>query len=223
MKNTKSLLKLIIGIILFIVVSTISHELGHYLISQKFYNKPTLHYKSISNSVANKIIPLQDSLRFVGGLSHIKKQDLRNRITKYRKEKVMTKLGGPLSNIIIGTIGFVCLILLNSKKHFELTRWIFMFATLFWARQFFVFPMSIFFYLKNEQVPLGDEEYISEYFSLPFFSMGLCLFLISTIILSISFLKFFNKSEITTWFISGIIGGSIGIILWFYILGPRIL
>lgn len=223
MKINKLHLKLVLGIILFIIVSTISHEIGHYVISKMFYNNPSLHYKSTRNSVVNKIIPLQDSLRFVKGLSHIKKQDLRNKIKKYRKEKVLIKLGGPLINMIIGTIGFLCLILLNSKKHFELTRWIFMLATLFWARQFFIFPMSIFFYLKNGHVPLGDEEYISEYFSLPFFSMGLSLFLISTIILSISFLKSFNKSEITTWFVSGIIGGSIGIILWFYILGPRIL
>lgn len=222
-KKIKLFFILTIGFILFLIISTVTHELGHYFISKKFHNNPVLHYKSTSNIVGNKIIPIQDSLRFVKGLSELKKQDLRNRITRYRKEKVLTKFGGPLINILFGTLGFVCLLLFKSKKHFGLSRWFLMFTTLYWARQIVVFPMSIFFYLKNGKVPSGDEEYISEYFSFPFFSMGLILFLVAALIITFSFLKHFNKSERRYWFFSGLVGGTIGIILWFVILGPRIL
>ena len=117
-------------------IGTLSHELGHALPGYYYGLNPTINYQSTSYAPTGGVI---------------------------RYNPLYTKLGGPLSNMLIGSIGLL-LLMLRRKKSDELmsTTTAYMLLALFWSREVIILLISL---LSNTSY--SDETKLSMLLELP--------------------------------------------------------
>lgn len=191
-------LKLFFGFIVLIIAITLLHESGHYLAAKAYGNQPDFHSNSVSYNSFYKVKPSIDSLKkFHSILSDEVYMRLSKRLMQHRKESFVITLAGPVTNMLIGTIGFVLLFVCSRKKNFEMLRWILMFITLFWVRQLLMLPPILYdYFTENESGYYKcDEEELSNLRFLPMYTFGLIFFIAGVIMIAIPMFKFFNFNE----------------------------
>lgn len=186
--------------ILCTIAGTLLHESGHYFMARLLGHDSTISYNYTH-------------------LLNTEKQPLTN------KEYFLFTLGGPLQTILTGTIGFLFLTGSYKKSRLpdtlSLLQWFFVFLTLFWLRQIANLAVLISCYLvKGEFSHAGDEINIDDYLSLPYLSVNLITAVTGAILLSIIFFRYIPPTQRITFIVSGLLGGSLGFILWIYLLGP---
>ena len=149
-------------------------------------------------------------------------------LSSFMSDGFKITLGGPIQTILTGSLGLAFLIRRRKKiriNEIRLIDWIAIFLSLFWLREVFNLVHSISFKVlfQDQSYFGGDEKYISEYLKV---YPGTIPIILGIIGLAISMFVIFGvlpKRIQFPFIISGFIGGIIGFILWFKILGPIII
>jgi hypothetical protein len=197
--DIKLCIYLILGFILFTVVGTLSHELGHYVIAKFQGCNPSLHY---------------------GFVTYHCDENFQN--------FAPATMGGPLQTVITGSIGFILLILYRKSflmaTVLNFRQWILIFITLFWLREAFNFLGGAFIYfLRGEYPSSGDEIRLALYFDLPYLAILFPLALTAMAILTYVIFKIIPLQQRLTFMIAGLIGGLLGFYLWLVLIGPVVM
>lgn len=185
--------------ILFTVIGTLSHELGH-----KFAGT-IVGIKSYVNYCSTCIISVSQEVN--------------------KSAVFIFTLGGPLQTMFTGFVGFL-LIYFRRVQFWQTDRlsawqWFLVFVALFWLRQAFNFAIELIDYFNTGSViSNADEVKIAEYLSLPNLSLSFVSALIAILGLTHIFFTFIPTKQKFTFVISGLFGGLFGFYLWFTLLGP---
>lgn len=221
--------------IVFTIVGTLSHELGHYAAGKLSGLNCTIHFASchclspadefrinFAKDLKNKY-KSKDSIP-----SHLWLEYQANVKSMPSIDRTWTIIGGPLQTISTGMIGIICLLVRKKKypsKIFNGKDWFLVFLSLFWIREPFNLLLSVIKKLifGSSSFFGGDELNISNGFNLwegtiPILmgSIGLaiCLFVIFKIV---------PRPYRWKFIVGGLIGGNLGYLFWMKLLGPIIL
>ena len=225
-------ISLAIGFILFTVLGTITHELGHFTFAKLLGHEASISYNKthwIDDTDLHRFDSIYDrySSEIAKGVEYPAKKEFEDMIMKSSRDSLLISLGGPLQTMLSGTIGV--LMLLRYRKYFSAStklnfkQWLIIFISLFWLRQIFNFIHSLFVFLLKGYFPSrNDEVKISVELGINKLSITSSTALIAIIILCLA-LKFIPIRQRLTFLISGLIGGIIGFYVWFYLVGPIVM
>jgi hypothetical protein len=219
--------------ILFTIIGTLTHELGHYAAAKYVGLQPIMHYQSVTLKLSNNDIELDKIL----GLYQKEIGANENFAAKKRYDEIMeaeTKIdfthraAGPLQTMLTGTIGFI-LLLMYRKKYLAAAvlnwrQWLLIFFSLFWLREVFntIMAFAKLIFTKEKEFN-GDEFILSDYLSLPHFALPVITAIIGLIISCVVIFKFIPLSQRKIFITAGFVGGIMGYVLWMYFLGPWLL
>jgi hypothetical protein len=231
MKTTFAII-IYFSFILFTVIGTLSHEFGHFIVGRFLGYKSVIHYGYTSWG-ENPILESKMNAIYLRNKDEIQsKKDYDEKPTMFKLFKIdagnrfwMT-VGGPFTNILIGSIGFMLIIWLRKRHNFATTNfhWFCLFLTFFWMRQ----PNNLVAWLvkipmNGSNILRGDEINLARHLNLPSGTIIWITGILGLLICGYAILKFVPKDKLRTFLISGFLGGISGIILWLKILGPIIL
>lgn len=221
---------IILSFILFTIIGTLSHELGHILPAKILGYQTTLHYGSMewdgeylkySNALYKKYalpdkIPQEES-------EHLNKLK-----SKEKSDNFWILIGGPIQTIFTGILGMV---ILYRRKHtlnktpFGMINWLAVFLSLFWSRQIFNFLIGCLTFLSGRKnTPFGgDEAEISALLGLPSGTVGIITAIMAIVICSIIVFRIVPRQDRKVFITSGIIGSVLGYLIWFEWIGPLLL
>ena len=244
--DTKHLLFLSIGFVLFTIIGTVTHEYGHIVVAKSLGYETTLHYGSMNSYPKgylddNDVIALENltkdyiDIKYENWPIEIKEKaeeyyDILDK--RYWNEKssdgLFITIGGPLQTILTGTIGLLILIWRRKtiyKHGMKINDWLFVFLSLFWLREIFNLVTSIGGELisPNGNWFGGDELYISQELNLWSGTISLILATLGVIVAIYVIFIIIPIKNRRTFILSGIIGGISGFSLWMYLIGPKIL
>jgi len=190
-----------IAFILFTIIGTVSHELGHVAIAKILGYDTTLYFDSMS-------------------------YNFNNQTPKFHS--FLITLGGPAQTMATGIIGLGILQYRNKKNHprqLDLLDWFCIFLSLFWLREVFNLIMSLMSEMINPDGSYfsGDEAGLALLLDLPLGTFAILFASIGLLIVLYVIFNKIHKKDRLTFIISGLIGGIIGFILWMNILGPLIM
>lgn len=230
--DLKLSIKLIFTFMIFTVIGTLSHELGHYYVAKYNGYDARINYKSakyynyefddfITENNNKYRYELKNNLDFPTRIEYF---DL---IEKNRRHHFYFSLGGPVQTILTGTIGLIFLIFYKNKlisdDIIKIGGWILIFLSLFWLRQSANLTMILYSYLINGAFTASsDEVKIAEYLGFSKISIVLITGIIGFLVLSYVIYILPNKIKLT-FIISGLLGGVLGFYLWLIKFGKIIL
>lgn len=197
--DKKLFIYLSLAFILFNIIGTLSHELGHYFTARLLGYKTSISYN----------------------LSTPNAED----ITK--NDSLLITAGGPLQTIFFGSVG-VLAALIKRKNYLSLNKltpllWSLIFLSLFWLREVFNFSLTAFSFLIYTIYPTqGDEIKLAELMNLPVFSISFITGTVGSLVFCLV-LYFIPWTQRFTFFCALIFGGLAGYLFWMKWLGPIIL
>lgn len=231
--DIKALFILTTTFVIFTAVGTVSHEYGHILIAEYLGYETTLFYDSMTyyneELVEKREKIYSEYKNEIEGNTDFEKKDEYRRLTKKLiSNGFWITLGGPIQTIFTGLIGlFVLLLRKNRYKEFGLKwiDWLAVFLTLFWLREVFNLAMSIAFELISPDGSFfsGDEVYISRGLGLWEGTIPLLLGALGILVSTYVIFRIIPQQIRLTFFVSGLLGGGLGFVLWMDILGPILL
>ncbi len=231
--NLKSLLFLTITFILFTPIGTILHEFGHIVVAKSLGYETTLHYGSMNyrNSNLNKKqikIYNENKITIESNTYFNQKKEYEKGIDQLYINTLLVTIGGPLQTIITGFIGLLILFFRKkkiNKSKLKLIDWLAIFLSLFWLRQVFNLLISVISELisPNGSYFGGDEKRISNLLNLWPGTTSVTLGIIGIVIFAFILIKRIPKQLKITFLLSGLLGGTLGFIIWMIILGPILL
>jgi hypothetical protein len=229
----KLFLSLVATFILFTIVGTLTHELGHYGAAKYLGLTPILHYQSVTLELSKNDIEI-DKIYGLYEKEIDAKQDFP---AKKRYDELMEietkndfihRAAGPIQTMLTGTIGFVLLIVF--RKHFFSTQklnvkqWLLIFFSLFWLRQVAnIFQEIASYIFTRKQITYGDENILSSYLSMGNDTLLSITAIIGLAISCIIVFKFIPSAQRKIFIAAGFVGGIIGFVLWMYLLGPKLM
>ncbi len=219
--------------IMFTIIGTITHELGHYAAAKYIGLKPNLHFNYVDYELSNNDIELDK----INGLYQKEIEAKQDFPAKKRFEEIMaieienniiTRACGPLQTMLTGTIGFILLIVY--RKYFfastslNVRQWLLVFFSLFWLRQVLNFTIAFVTMLTTGTKEFnGDEFVLAQHLGMPNFSIQFITAIIGIFVSFIVVFKFIPSLQRKLFIAAGLIGGAAGYVLWMYILGPRLM
>lgn len=227
--NPRLIFLLIITVMLFTVIGTLSHEMGHALVARNYGRDAVIHYGYTSYTATAEDslfqdIALRNHTEIRAGSDFPERprfESMKQRI--FREQRNIT-WGGPGQTMFTGTIGLV--LLLSQWRNFKRaerlgsTQWLIVFLTLFWLRQVMNFMIGIGTAALTGSFPRnGDEAQLALHYGLPFWTINAVTFIpaVAVCILAFSALP---KSQRGSFLTAMIIGAPAAYFLWFEILGP---
>jgi hypothetical protein len=217
--------------ILHTVAVTLIHESGHFIVGRYLGYDSEIHYgftSSKGSELSNKLkkIYFENKESIDSGKDYPQKQEREKLMKKSEKNGFWFVSGGPFTNILIGSIGFVLVIWLRKRYNFATSNfhWFCLFLTFFWMRQ----PNNLLAWIvkipiNRNNIYSGDEIKLARYLNLPLGSIIWTTGILGLLICGYVILKFIPRDKLFIFLISGFLGGVSGIILWLKILGPIIL
>ena len=148
---------------------------------------------------------------------------------KFEHDDTIIGLSALLTNILIGTIGFFFLFIyrhrLEKQNELKAHQWLMVFLSLWWLSMAAVFVTWIFPHILNVSFAWGNPlSYLAHYcFHIPAWLLVIPLGILGFAIPTIVVFKFIPPLQRLTFITSGFVGCISGYVLWFIILGPRIL
>lgn len=244
--NIKFSFYIILSFMMFTVVGTLTHELGHIAVAKYLGYETELHYGSMNynykkyhededvikantifNELDSKTVEAEDLIK---GEKFGELNRLRDLIDKKypndKKHSFYITLGGPIQTILTSFIGLYILWRRETKDRYSLQfiDWLGVFLSLFILREVFNFftasYSSLFFNRSNFH---GDEFRLSRYLDLNEWFIPSITLIIG---LMISLFIIFRVIPIRyrfSFIISGLIGGVLGFLIWFGFLGSLLL
>jgi len=112
-----------------------------------------------------------------------------------------------------------------AESQFRLFDWFAVLCSLFWLREVFNLTISIASSILRQDGKYfgGDEANISRMLELPEFVIPIALGFIGLVICLFVIFKVVPKNQQATFILSGLVGGSVGFVLWMEFLGPIVL
>ncbi|MFY0594227.1 hypothetical protein [Roseivirga sp.] len=222
-----------LGFILFTVIGTVSHEMGHIAVAKALGYSTELHHASMtydyesSNSRLNEIYG-QYQKEIENDLDFTLKKEFDSLYKKQRTHGLLISMGGPLQTCLVGLIGFFLLKYHRKKfpQRFNHWDWLGVFFPLFWLREVYNLLTSIGSKIIDPQTFSyfgGDELNIAYYLEIWEGSVAISLGAIGLGISLLVIFKYLPHQYRLTFILSGLIGGNIGFYLWIYQLGPLVL
>ncbi len=213
MKKARSILGFSGLFILFTVIGTLSHELGHYTAALFLGHPATLHYGSTSYDlqIDSTSYPTQ-------------KCDTPPRLSPIARQALTITAAGPIQTLITGLLGLTLLYRRRSRcrPRFEWLDWLGVFMSLFWLRK--IFNLSLSGYQLTQGFLTSDDEIkIAQILGLPELSISIPLGIIGLAIALYVVYKIVPPVRRNSFIIGGLLGGSLGFYLWFDLLGPVLL
>jgi hypothetical protein len=231
--DIKALLILTTTFVIFAAVGTVSHEYGHILVAEFLGYETTLFYDSMTyynEELVEKREKIYSEYKneIEGNTDFEKKEEYRRLTKKLISNGFWITLGGPIQTIFTGLIGLIVLILRKNRyKEFGLKwiDWLAVFLSLFWLREVFNLAMSIAFELISPDGSFfsGDEVYISRGLGLWEGTIPLLLGALGILVSAYVIFRIIPQQIRLTFFVSGLLGGGLGFVLWVDILGPILL
>lgn len=221
---------LIISFILFTIVGTVSHEIGHYAFAKLLGLDASINYAHtqwtdlISRPQLDQIYE-KYSNEIPKGIDYPEKQKYEAIVSKMIHDDFIITIGGPLQTMLTGTIGLLILFS-QRKKYFataklDIKQWLLIFLTLFWLRQLFNFAHGIIKYIMVGHFPYtNDEATLARHLQINELSITSLTAIIAAAILYIIVFKYIPISQRLTFCTSGLIGGLLGFYIWLILLGP---
>ena len=196
--SLKTFLILVIAFIAAIIVGTLSHECGHWIVAA-FQG-------------------------FDARISYGAKHYIGNPEMSYAQSLWMSA-GGPLQTMLTGTIGvLLSLRIPRSIERLSTVQWTIVFLALFWLRQSANLVVgSASLLLSSKQSIRGDEIRLAYGLGLPGWSLALVTGLIGFGVLYYITFRVIPRQQRITFLAAGLIGGVLGYILWLHLLGPVIM
>ncbi|EDP69969.1 hypothetical protein FBALC1_10567 [Flavobacteriales bacterium ALC-1] len=228
--------------ILFTIIGTLSHELGHAAVANFLGYDTKVSYSSMSwnHSGFDNDEDVKKMQRLTKGYLNIDYDEWpvelklnlerlgKKVIKKYPYNKshdLLITIGGPAQTIFTSFIGLVILYFRRKewKIDFKITDWLAVFMSLFILREIFNFISTSFSSLIHSKTNFNGDEYrISVMLG---YNEWLIPFLTLLLSLTISYYVFFKIIPIKyrfTFIVSGLIGGVSGFAIWFGFLGKVI-
>ena len=193
------LVYLAIAFILASVIVTLTHEFGHYIVAKYFGYEARISYAyTYTELKPNQVINSFDDF--------------------------FIRLGGPIETMLTGTIGLMLLFYYRksfvSIQQLSFGQWILIFVSLFWLRQPVNFIVWMGMYFFTGQFSNGsDEIYLAQCLEFPSLTISILTGIVGLIVLSIVIFKFIPLQQRFTFFISGLVGGILGYIIWLDLIG----
>lgn len=228
-------IQLFLGFVVFTIIGTLSHEMGHIAMAKLQGFETSLHYGYMQYDIGSfpsdiEGVALEYKDEISKGLDFPKK----NRWEEVRKERQMQRfwvsLGGPLQTVLFGTIGCILLFIKRKRlqeKGLKLLDWIFVFLALFWLREWFnpVYGLASGI-IDGDYTPFNgrsDELRLARTLGWWEGSISLPLALIAFVIALWVIFKMIPKVARFTFIISGLFGGVFGFFFWLEGIGPILL
>ncbi|MUV03459.1 hypothetical protein GN157_07035 [Flavobacterium rakeshii] len=224
---------LVLGFIAATVIGTVTHECGHIAVAKMLGYKTKLHYASMNTLEREKDKEFEqfyednkEKILSPSPLYAEEKAAFNEYMHEEQSKSMLIFTGGPIQTMLTGTIGFL-LLWFNRKNigdKLTLLQWIFVLLTFFWSRQIFnMLTGTVLYFKRGKWVITGDEAILSYHYNLPTETINAVTAIIATVILLITVFKLIPKQQRLTFITSGIIGATIGGLLWLKYLGPIIL
>jgi hypothetical protein len=190
---------LIGGFILFTVIGTISHELGHFIAARFLGYDASINY------------------------GYTFYED----VVDPRHAFIITWCG-PLQTMLTGTIGFLVLLFYKNNFYaaakLNARQWLIIFVSLFWLRELFNFVQVMIRYFMTGALPVNNDEIsLAVQLNLPELSILIPAAIIASILLLFVIFKIIPVQQRLSFIVSGLIGGSLGFYVWFRLVGPVIM
>ena len=149
----KNILTYSLLFILFTIIGTITHELGHYTAGKSLGLDCHINYAACFCLTEEQIKISEEArslLETYGSRDSIPEEIYKDYISRRKAVKetksIWVAIGGPLQTIITGTLGLIILLFRNRKFKgtvFNNFDWLFVFLSLFWLREPFNLILSI--------------------------------------------------------------------------------
>lgn len=230
--NLTQMLRVAMAFVLFTMVGTLSHELGHIAVAEYLGYETTLHYGSMtytSESYEEEIKLYEEYSESIANQLPFERKDEFDRLSnKIQKEELFIFIGGPLQTILTGFLGLVLIHLHRNRTkegNLSLVDWTSVFLALFWLREVFNLCIHFAFRLIDGRGSYfgGDEAFISTSLKLWPGTISITMGLIGACISIYIVFKVIPLKFRPTFILGGLIGGITGYIIWMLILGPILL
>jgi hypothetical protein len=191
--------KLSLAFVLFTIIGTLTHELGHIIVAKLLGYHTHLAYG------------------FMYCLEPKRTWTDRNLIT----------LGGPLQTVLTGSVGLF--FLYRNRKSYQQAQslsfgqWAIIFISLFWLRQAANLFVELVLLLTKNSLGHGDERWITQDYGLPPFTILGITGIIGLLILAVIYFRFIPQKEKFTFLLSGLTGGMLGYWCWLIQFGPMVM
>ncbi len=228
-----------IAFILFTIIGTLTHELGHAVVakylgydSKVSYGSMTYNYKGYEHDKDVKEIKIlldghnyEDYEEWPEDLKlKVEAQSalLREKYPQNKSNDLWVAIGGPAQTISTSFFGLLILFLRRKKREisFKLIDWLCVFLSLFILREVYNFVSGLYSYiLYSKSCFNGDEYRISNLLGYNEWLIPAVILIPSIIISLFVIFKIIPIKYRFTFIISGMIGGLSGFAIWFGFLG----
>lgn len=221
------LIKLMAGFFLATVVGTLSHEAGHCLAVQQYAKAGTVRinymasYWEEKDHLTDTVFALDEKIN----RTVQEQQRYETLFKEYAKRQLTWSLGGPLLTILIGSAGWL-LLLLNKPSPRETSlsfiKWFYIFLALFWLRPVYILLSWI---VRRIIGPGGgcDETHIAGFLQWPQWVTIVPAGLIGIAVATYVFLYYVPKEIRFTVLLAAVLSCPLSFIAWFYWIGPLLL
>lgn len=218
--------------ILFTVIGTLTHEYGHIAVAEYYGFETKLFHASmtyVDDSLYDKLDAIAEEYKYE--IQNNKDFPKKVKYQKLQKTAVdsplLITIGGPAQTMLFGTMGLLFLILRKSRiknEGLKFVDWIAVFFTFFWSREAFNLLMSVLdgIIFNSGYYFGGDEARISNMLELPVGTIPIILGIIGTAICWYVIFKIIPLDKRISFITGGLIGGTLGYILWMNFIGPLI-
>lgn len=235
--NKKLFLGLYISFIVATAVGNLTYCLGGYIAGKCLGYNLQIHYAYIDHpNDCDAMKPLTDSIKTIrekypdeikNKLDFPEKEkyeSINNIIHQRIKDGYYVGSAEALTPILIGTIGFILLIIyrrrFKDKTSLSFWQWALVFKSLFWLRESFNLTMGLIFITfstKNYKLIQFLDYSVNRLLGLPDYTFPIIAGCIGLIILAIVVFKFIPKNQRLTFLASGLAGGMSGAYIWLHL------
>ena len=227
----KLLLFLAFGFVIFTIIGTLTHEMGHIVFAKAQGYQTTLHYGSMNYSYGSSIDEFNAiwdtyEREIKNGEPYPKEERRQELLLEMQRKRNWITAGGPLQTIITGTVGFI---LLYRRKEsiatagMKILDWFYMFLTFFWLRELANPITGLISSFMEGEIRLfegGDEFRLAQSLGCWKGSFSLPLAVIAFGIFSFVVFRIIPKNLRSTLLAAGLIGGIFGYFFWLEWVGP---
>lgn len=216
--------------VLFTIVGTISHELGHFTAAKLLgyecsisYNWASSSHPQLYDELDNVYQQNKDAIE--SGLPFRGEEKYHGLRQQLRQNWKWIILGGIGQTLLTGILGLLILSYSGKKYTFGFIDFLAVFLSLFWLREVFNLLSGIFYAVASGRDSYfgGDEANLANLLGWPEGSIPLSLGIMGAIVgVYIVFFALPKKYRFT-FIVSGLIGGFTGFYLWMYVWGPILL
>jgi hypothetical protein len=231
--NLIQLVLFISAFILFTPIGTVSHEYGHIAVAKLLGYETVLHYGSMEwggTEDYDEVISIYSEFKdeIANNKPFPKQEQLAQLTASIAPDDLLITIGGPLQTVLTGLIGlFILIARRNSIKTTKLKTidWLAVFMSLFWLREVFNLSMSLGSRILFGRVQYfsGDEAEISKMLHLPVGTVPIILGIMGLMISVFVIFRILPIDSRITFVTGGLLGGTIGFVIWMNIVGPILL